>query len=377
MKLKQIFSRDMIILVLGQVISLFGNAIVRFALPLYLLRETNSPSLFGVVTACSFLPMVVFSFLGGGIADRVNKRNIMVALDFATSLLMVGLALALEVLPLVPLLIGVLMLLYGISGAYQPSVQASLPLLVPEEGLVQANALVNMVSTLAGLLGPVVGGVLFGAFGVYPIVLVSALCFFASAVMECFLRIPHNGRPRTDSLLRTVKGDLAESWRFMGREKPNFLRVTLLLALFNLVLSAAIIVGIPIMVVQLLHGSDTQLGLTQGALGLGGTDGGLTGQRAGGKTSASPQPAAVAVGLRRGGPHGSCPSAPGFSYRGIWVDHCAEFSGDGGLHPVYRDDFSRHAGADPSGSVGKGDGHGAGYGQLRPTLGTGGLWSDV
>ena len=61
------------------------------------------------------------------------------------------------------------MLLYGISGAYQPSVQASLPLLVPEEGLVQANALVNMVSTLAGLLGPVVGGVLFGAFGVYPI----------------------------------------------------------------------------------------------------------------------------------------------------------------------------------------------------------------
>lgn len=125
MKLKQIFSRDMIILVLGQVISLFGNAIVRFALPLYLLRETNSPSLFGVVTACSFLPMVVFSFLGGGIADRVNKRNIMVALDFATSLLMVGLALALEVLPLVPLLIGVLMLLYGISGAYQPSVQAA------------------------------------------------------------------------------------------------------------------------------------------------------------------------------------------------------------------------------------------------------------
>ena len=100
MKLKQIFSRDMTILVLGQVISLFGNAIVRFALPLYLLRETNSPSLFGVVTACSFLPMVVFSFLGGGIADRVNKRNIMVALDFATSLLMVGLALALEVLPL-------------------------------------------------------------------------------------------------------------------------------------------------------------------------------------------------------------------------------------------------------------------------------------
>ena len=37
----------------------------------------------------------------------------------------------------------------------------------------------------------------------------------------------------------------------------------------------------------------------------------------------------------------------------IWVDHCAEFSGNGGLHPVYRDDFNRHAGGNPSGSVGK------------------------
>ena len=99
------------------------------------------------------------------------------------------------------------------------SVQASLPLLVPEEGLVQANALVNMVSTLAGLLGPVVGGVLFGAFGVYPIVLVSALCFFASAVMECFLRIPPNGRPRTDSLR---EGGFGRELAFYGAGETEF-----------------------------------------------------------------------------------------------------------------------------------------------------------
>lgn len=60
MKLKQIFSRDMIILVLGQVISLFGNAIVRFALPLYLLRETNSPSLFGWLQPVPFCPWWCF-----------------------------------------------------------------------------------------------------------------------------------------------------------------------------------------------------------------------------------------------------------------------------------------------------------------------------
>ena len=68
--MNKLFKRDFTMVVIGQIISLFGNAILRFALPLYLLRETGSPSLFGVVTACSFIPMVIFSLFGGVIADR-------------------------------------------------------------------------------------------------------------------------------------------------------------------------------------------------------------------------------------------------------------------------------------------------------------------
>lgn len=78
MKKTKLFQRDFTMVVIGQIISLFGNGILRFALPLYLLRETESSALFGMVTACSFIPMVIFSFFGGVIADRVNKRNIMV-----------------------------------------------------------------------------------------------------------------------------------------------------------------------------------------------------------------------------------------------------------------------------------------------------------
>ena len=76
-----LFKRDFTLVVIGQVISLFGNAILRFALPLYLLRETGLSTLFGIVTACSFAPMVVLSMIGGVLADRVNKRNIMVGLE--------------------------------------------------------------------------------------------------------------------------------------------------------------------------------------------------------------------------------------------------------------------------------------------------------
>lgn len=275
MKHTKLFRRDFTILVLGQIISLFGNAILRFALPLYLLRQTNSSALFGGVTACAFLPLVVFSFLGGGIADRVDKGPMMAALDAATALLVGLCALALGQVPLVPLLLVVLMVLYGISGAYQPAVQASLPLLAAGEQLVRANAVVNMVSTLANLLGPVLGGLLFGAFGLLPILGVSALCFLASAALELFLRIPPVPCQESAGLMAAAREDIRESAAFVRREKPVFLQVILLLALFNMVLSAALIVGLPVMVVQLLGGSDAQLGLTEGAMGLGGLAGGL------------------------------------------------------------------------------------------------------
>ena len=152
MEKQKLFQRDFTMVVIGQIISLFGNGILRFALPLYLLRETGSSSLFGIVTACSFIPMVIFSLFGGVVADRVNKRNIMVVLDFSTAFLTGFFYMTFQRLPLVPLMLIVLMILYGISGAYQPAVQASIPLLASADRLMQANAVINMVGTLSGLL---------------------------------------------------------------------------------------------------------------------------------------------------------------------------------------------------------------------------------
>ena len=271
-----LFRRDFTLVVVGQIVSLFGNAILRFALPLYLLRQTGSPALFGAVGAVAFIPAVLCAPIGGVVADRAGKRDIMVALDFSTAGLVLAFALLLGRAPLVPLMVACLMLLYGIAGAYQPSVQASIPLLAEAEQLTRANAVINMVQTLSALLGPVIGGVLFGAFGIRPILWVSIGCFALSAVMELFIRIPR--RPQAaavGSVPATIRRDLGESWRFIRRERPVFLSVMLVLALFNLVLSAALIVGIPVAVVQVLGMSDSRLGLTQGAMGLGGLLGGI------------------------------------------------------------------------------------------------------
>lgn len=269
------YGKDFTLMIIGQIISLFGNAILRFALPLYLLRETNSPTIFGIVTACSFLPMIVLSFLGGILADRINKRNIMVALDFLTAIIITILLLTIKKLPLVPLMMIILMLLFGISGTYQPTVQASIPAMVPKERILSVGAIVNQVSSMAGLLGPIIGGMLFGAVGLIPILFISILCFITSAIMELFIYIPYKKRNNSLGILAIIKTDFYDSVNYMKNEKPLLIKIISLIAIFNLVLTAMLIVGTPILIIETLDLSDELLGLSQGILALGGLCGGI------------------------------------------------------------------------------------------------------
>ena len=71
--------------VLGQIISLFGNAALRFVLPLILLRQTGSAAVYGAATALALLPALAGTLAGGVLADRCRKARLMVVLDLAAA----------------------------------------------------------------------------------------------------------------------------------------------------------------------------------------------------------------------------------------------------------------------------------------------------
>ncbi len=73
---KKLFGRDFTLMVAGQIISLFGNAALRFALSMAVLDLTGSAALFGVISAISMVPTVLFSPFGGILADRVSKSGL-------------------------------------------------------------------------------------------------------------------------------------------------------------------------------------------------------------------------------------------------------------------------------------------------------------
>lgn len=246
--------------VLGQIISLFGNAALRFVLPLILLRQTGSAAVYGAATALALLPALAGTLAGGVLADRCRKARLMVVLDLAAAGLALGAAASADNLPTVLWAPAALCALYALQGLYQPVVRASLPLLLAGDRLVQGNAVIQLVDTLDELLGPLL--VLCGA------------CFAASALLEWQIRIPGDRpQPRTQRK-PDFAADLRESLTYLYHSRPELLRLAGIMALVNLVEIPAVVVGIPVVIVQYLGQSDVVLGAVQAVLSVGGLAGG-------------------------------------------------------------------------------------------------------
>ncbi len=276
---QKLFSKDFTLVVIGQIISLFGNATVRFALPLYLLNLTGSSALYGTVMACAFIPSILLSPVGGIIADRVNKRNVMVILDFFTAAVILLFSLLMQGVNLVVLLTATLMILYGIAGAYQPSVQASIPALVNAEYIMEANSVVNTISSFAGLMGPVLGGILYSAYGLAPVLWVCMGCFVFSAVMEIFIHIPYQKPDSAGNIWQIVRRDFAESFRFICKDNPVIGKAVLAACGINLFLTSMITVALPYLVTEVIDletaRANRLYGFAQGILAAGGLAGGI------------------------------------------------------------------------------------------------------
>ncbi len=245
---KTVFSKDFILVAIGQIISIFGNQILRYALPLYLLNQTGSSALFGTIMAISFLPMLLLFPIGGIIADRVNKRNVMVILDFSTAILVVVFYLLSGIIDSVPLIAITLIILCGIQGAYQPAVNASVPALVDAEHLVKGNSVVNLINSVASMAGPVIGGVLFSVVGLIPILYVSIGCFLGAAIMEIFIHIPFERREKQGNIFTIGINDLRESFRFMFRRQPVLWKISLVYASMGLLLTSLVLIAVPVLI---------------------------------------------------------------------------------------------------------------------------------
>lgn len=264
----KLFTRSFTLLILGQASSLLGNGALRFAVSMYVLDATGSAGTFSLIVALSMLPMIVLSPLGGVLADRADRRRIMVALDALSGLTVLLGALTLALGGGVAA-VGVLLMALSVLGAFEsPTVQACVPQMLSGENVLRGNAAVSQVQAVTSLVTPFLGAAAYSAFGLGSVMLAAAACFFLTALLECFIRLGYTPRGAKGGVLPTVRDDLAESARFLRREQPDVLKLLLLSGAASMFLSGVMVVGYPYLVRTTLGLSSAHYGVAESAAGV-------------------------------------------------------------------------------------------------------------
>lgn len=254
-------------LMLGQFISVFGGAILRFALSLFVLDVTGRADIFATVLAISSIP-VLFAPIGGAIADRFDRKLLMVLMDVANAIIAGLLFLVVGTTESI-LGIGVLIFILAIVGSFDtPVVGASIPLLVEEDELEKINGLSNGILQLSNVVAPIIGGIFYGVMGAKLLVASSILFFIIAAIIESFLKIPFEKREQSSgTIMQILTADLKDGFKEVKNNQVIFKSITIAAAI-NFVLTSFFIVGLPVILRMTLQLNDTMYGIGMGVFSL-------------------------------------------------------------------------------------------------------------
>ncbi|MFD5101385.1 MFS transporter [Streptomyces albidochromogenes] len=201
------------------VVSKFGDSLRAAALPLLAASLTSDPVLVALVTACGYLPWLLFGLLGGAVADRVDQRRAMWTVDLARAALMAAFAAAVALgHASIALLIALAFALTTLQTLFDNAATALLPAVVPRAALGSANARLLTGQQIAGgfLAAPLVPVLLVaGAAAPYA---VDAATYVLGAVLIASVRTGAPERaPRPAGA--TLRGDIAEGLRALWRDR--------------------------------------------------------------------------------------------------------------------------------------------------------------
>lgn len=271
----KLFTRNFIFLILGQISSLIGNYTLKFALSMYVLEQSGSASVFAGLLSLSLLPTILLSPFGGILADRANRRNIMVALDTLSGIAVLAAGFAVghgrDIF-----VIGLLLIILSVLAAFEsPTVQACVPQMLSGDNIVKGNAVVSQIASAAALITPFLGSIFYTAFGIQRVFYAAVICFFVTALLECFIRLDYKKSGHKTGIAAIIKEDFSVSMRFLSREQPGILKLLLLAALASLFVAGTCVVGFPYLVRTVLGLSAEYYGAAESAMGVASVLGGV------------------------------------------------------------------------------------------------------
>ncbi len=221
--------------------------------------------LMGLLLASTLLPQILMGLIAGVVADRFNRKRLLIAADITRGMILVVLTFLERSGGLQPTFLFAGTVTLSLATAfYSPAVKAVLPQLLEKEQLMEANALSQAAYGITTLAGPVIGASLVTLYG-YPVVLLlNAASFFLSGILEGFIRLPQAKPLVADS---SIGREAAAGFRYIFTSKP-ILTIIAVIAVAHLFVGSLQVLA-PLLAVSLKGNGVQNLGFLETAMGVG------------------------------------------------------------------------------------------------------------
>lgn len=185
-----ITNRNFLYLFIGSTTSKLGLSFFQLCLPLLVYSLTKAANLMAFTYFCELAPQVLFSLLGGAMADQISRRKILIIGDILSSIfvLVIPIAAIFNILQ-VWIVYGVAFILASISAFYHPSFESIMPEILSGDNLVQGNSFFRLSETLTSFIGPSIAGFLIAFIGNINLLYFTAFTFLFSSFCVYLLRI--------------------------------------------------------------------------------------------------------------------------------------------------------------------------------------------
>lgn len=249
----------------GQAASVFATCAASFAAIWFITETTSSAVWLSLAAASSLLPAALLSPFGGVIADRFDRKRVMIVADGAAGFFSLVLAVVAIVGLIDPAIMLVLLAVRGAAQAFHgPALTALIPRLVPESQLVRINSLDQSITSLSSIAGPVLGIFLYTIIGFHGVMIFDAACAAFACLCLAFVRVAHNATTEKGASVLT---DLKEGALFIMHDKGLFRLMILVMVTMLLFMPASSLS--PLMTYDHFGGDGYQASIVEAAFGIG------------------------------------------------------------------------------------------------------------
>jgi MFS family permease len=258
---------------LGKFVSIFGSTIYTFAIGLYVLQATGSGLSFATTLVLGIIPMVLINPFAGVMADKFDKKKLVVLMDMLSGVLLISLyfisskyGLNIIMIYTVTFMLTVFTCFFGIS------MEAAKPNIVSDKMLLNINSVSKIIDSISSILGPMVGGMIFGFMDIKTFILVNGISFVLSSISEMFIDFNFNNKDnktevKADNQVNFLK-DIKEGILYVKGRKEIIGMLGIFVAL-NFFLGFSITVPLPYIINNVLKLSSVQFGITESAFPVG------------------------------------------------------------------------------------------------------------